>query len=153
MNYVLDCEFNGYKGALITLALVAEDGRSIYIGVTNLSPAETDSWVWNNVMPVIGAALIPIKWGSREENAIAIQNFLAGDTHPHVITDWPDDIKYFCEAIITGPGTMIDVPRISFEVVRVDAYPSSIKEAVQHNAWWDALALESKLAELSADQA
>ena len=40
---------------------------------------------------------------------------------------------------------MVAIPRMTFEIVRVDAYPTSLEGAVQHNAFWDALALRQRL--------
>ena len=60
-----------------------------------------------------------------------------------IIADWPDDIRYFCQAIITAPGQMVNIPRLTFELARVDAYPSQLAGAVQHNALWDARALRA----------
>ena len=47
--------------------------------------------------------------------------------------------------MLTGPGTMIDIPCVTFEVHRVDAYPTDLPGAIRHNAWWDAKALQRKL--------
>jgi hypothetical protein len=66
-----------------------------------------------------------------------------------VISDWPDDIKYFCQELITGPGKMVDIPGITFEVVRVDAWPNKIPGALQHNAYWDAIALKMKCEQIA----
>lgn len=147
MKYYLDTEFDGFGGELISLALVREDGESIYIVYkTNevLSP-----WVKENVIPILwdipsplpGMAYGPV---SHFEATQIISKFLLYSAEtPTIITDWPDDIKYFCQEIITGPGEMINLMNgIKFEVVRVDAYPSSLVGAVQHNAWWDAKALK-----------
>lgn len=50
------------------------------------------------------------------------------------------------ETAPTGPGTMIEVrPSIKFEMHRVDAYPTTLPGAIQHNAYWDAMALRHKL--------
>jgi hypothetical protein len=43
------------------------------------------------------------------------------------------------------PGMMINIPRLSFEMFREDAYPTTLEGAVQHNAWWDAMALRELL--------
>ena len=34
----------------------------------------------------------------------------------NIIADWPCDIKYFCEALIVGPGTRVNTPPLSFEI-------------------------------------
>lgn len=141
MKYYLDTEFNGYLGELISLALVAEDGRELYL--SNLDRLENNvEWVRDNVIPILfapGAEPIP---SDAEQIGHLISKFMAHDSHPHVVVDWPDDIKYFCEAIITGPGEMIAVPRLQFELVRIDSYPTKLPGAVQHNALWDARALQ-----------
>lgn len=40
---------------------------------------------------------------------------------------------------------MVAIPHLTFEVIRVDAYPTTLEGAVQHNAWWDAMALRHLL--------
>lgn len=149
MKYYLDCEFNGMGGELLSLALVSEAGPkavSFYIvrPQSEIEAMKLDPWVEANVLPIMGE-IAHISAGIREWPRM-IQAFLRFDTDITIITDWPDDIKYFCELIITGPGTMIEVrPSIKFEMHRVDAYPTTLPGAVQHNAYWDAMALRHKL--------
>ena len=156
MRYFLDTEFNGFGGELISLALFREDGESLYL-VYPEPEAPYDAWVQKNVIPILYSigdgdtvkskrsahAVSTIRGGT-----LKIQEFLHGDPNPLIITDWPDDIRYFCQAIITGPKTMINIPQLSFQMVRVDAYPTTLEGAVQHNAWWDAMALREKFREL-----
>ena len=144
MNYYLDTEFNGYRGELISLALVGEDGRSLYI-VINDGVRETDEWVHHNVMPVIDASPAKPLEVTREEASLRLDVYFARDPAPHVIADWPVDIQHLCDLLITGPGTMIDIPGITFEVKRVDAYPTTLDGMTQHNAWCDAMALRHLL--------
>lgn len=144
MKYYLDCEFDGLGGPLLSMALVSHTGRSMYV-IMDYAPIR-DPWVNENVHPVmlefpIGDPYPCILGASPAQLSQALEEFLKGDTDPQIIADWPDDIKYFCAALITGPGTMIDVWKIRCKVVRVDAYPSDLPNAVQHNAWWDAMAL------------
>jgi hypothetical protein len=145
MNYFLDTEFNSFGGELISLALVREDGESLY-NIYNISEP-LDPWVKENVIPI----LLTDKSDSRNfcqtklEGANVVQKFLKGDDAPYIITDWPDDVKYFCQAVVTGPGVMASIPRLIFDVVRVDAYPTKLEGAIQHNAWWDAMALRHLL--------
>ena len=141
MKYFLDCEFNGYRGELISLALVREDGRELYMAKPRQFPL--DPWVAQNVEPIVTLNdACPIV---TENFGIHIQKLLSGDRRPEVIADWPDDIRYFCETIITGPGEMINIPCLECRVSRVDAYPTDLPGAVQHNALWDARALRLKL--------
>lgn len=146
MKYFLDTEFNGFGGALLSMALVREDGLSLYLVAPGVETRFYNPWVHDNVLPILHACphppiVAPLKrWGG----AIAI--FLEGDPAPHIISDWPDDIRYLCEVLITGPGLMVKTAdRLAFDVVRVDSYPTDLPGAVQHNAWWDAMALRYKL--------
>lgn len=138
MRYFLDTEFNGFGGDLISLALVSEDGlRSLYLATECKSP---EPWVAENVLPIIDGGTDPIMVQPDEFGKV-ICWFLQHDRRPHVISDWPDDIRYFCQALITGPGQMVPIGAIAFEMVRIDAYPTPLEGAVQHNALWDARAL------------
>jgi hypothetical protein len=141
VRYYLDTEFNGFGGELISLALVREDGYSLYV-IYRL-PDEIEPWVAENVIPILheDRCLNIAMQISPPTGARFIADFLAGDPDPVIITDWPDDIRYFCQAVIVGPGQMVNIPGLKFEMHRVDAYPTTLPGAVQHNAWWDAMAL------------
>jgi hypothetical protein len=141
MRYFLDTEFNEFGGDLISLALVREDGASIYLVTDCPNPG---AWVKDNVIPILfsGGDAVRIK---PDEFGKGIALFLSGDLAPVIVSDWPDDIRYFCQAVITGPGEMIAVPQLQFVMLRVDAYPTDLEGAVQHNAWWDAMALKRKV--------
>lgn len=149
MRYYLDCEFNGMGGELLSLALVREDGRPLYL-VNELYDADAlDPWVKANVMPLMYAPvhLNDAEMAGTKLSAFAgyLHAYLKGDPDPVIITDWPDDIKYFCQCVIVGPGQMLDIPSLKFEMHRVDAYPTTLPGAIQHNAYWDAMALRHKL--------
>ena len=137
MIYFLDTEFNEFGGDLISLALVREDGRSIYLVTDCKNPRP---WVAENVMPILNSGGDPIRILPHLFGA-GIAHFLHNDSDPLVIADWPDDIRYFCQALITGPGQMVAIPKIAFQILRVDTYPTTLQGAIQHNAWWDAMAL------------
>jgi len=130
----IDTEFDGSGGRLISMALVAEDGKEWYEILDG--PRATDSWVADNVMPVLGS-----KWPlSRAEMAQSLKLWLAQFTSVHIIADYPDDIAYFCRLLITAPGEMISTPPLSFEIDR--SLPSTRDwSAVPHNALEDALVL------------
>ena len=125
----LDCEFNGYKGDLISLALVIDDDNYFYEVLGCPNPV---SWVAENVMPILNKEPIaPHDFKQKLEAFITRYKDLV------VVADWPDDIKYLCKAMITGPGTMIKTPVLSFHLNRIDA-PSLIP----HNALADALGIK-----------
>lgn len=143
MKFYLDCEFDGWMGALISMALVSEDGHEFYWCADTVA---MDSWVRENIVPIIECEGATTTWQACL--ATGLELFLATaavHTNAHIIVDWPDDVAYFCRAMITGPGTRINTPPLTFEVTRVDAYPTTLEGAVQHNALWDARALKHSL--------
>lgn len=150
MRYFLDTEFNEFGGVLLSMAIVREDGRSLYLILPK--PDVVGSWVSENVMPIMGSVpshIVPVHVTPAEASAY-LAHFLAGDPWPFIVTDWPDDIRYFCQSVITGPGQMIAVPSLQFAMARVDAYPTELEGAVQHNAWWDAMALRFAMTGLTS---
>ena len=150
MRYFLDTEFNDYGGELISLALVSEVGAKIlYIATPCSNPTP---WVAENVIPILDVGTSP-RIVTADEFGSEIAEFLKDDKAPVIIADWPDDIRHFCAALITGPGCMVNLRSLQFEMVRVDSYPTTLVGAVQHNALWDALALRHKMVEMSAIRA
>lgn len=130
MRIWIDCEFNEFKGDLISLALVAEDGREWYRVLPCPNPG---AWVAEHVMPLLGEK--PVE---RPEFSRSLQVFLRRYPAIHIIADWPEDISHFCEALIVGPGVRIDTPALTMEVRRdLDVIPSS----VPHHALYDARAI------------
>jgi len=143
-TYFLDTEFNGFGGELISLAMVGEDGRELYL--LNIDRRETAvDWVAQNVIPILTSGDADPVCTPLNEIGHKIAAFLARDRWPHIIVDWPDDLKYLCQVLITGPGEMVSIHRFAAEVVRVDSYPTTLPGAVQHNALWDARALRHAL--------
>ena len=130
MNYYLDTEFDGFGGPLLSLALVREDGQSLYLIYQD--HAAQQPWVRENVLPILRAVPFPVSVVNCRHHggAYRIAEFLRGDPTPHINTDWPDDVRYFCQAIITAPGKMVAIPHLSFEVHRIDAYPTDLPGAV-----------------------
>jgi len=57
----------------------------------------------------------------------------------HIIADWPDDIKYFCMSLITGPGIAINTPLNL--TMQIDRELTTESSAILHNALEDARAI------------
>ena len=140
MRYYLDTEFNEFGGDLISLALAGEDGRELYVATDCENPGP---WVKENVIPILRAGDAHPVMIRPDEFGRAIAWFLNDQKLPTIIADWPDDIRYFCQALITGPGEMVNIQRLQFQMLRMDAYPTELARAVQHNALWDARALKA----------
>lgn len=127
MTLYLDCEFNSFGGELISIALVSTDpARVFYEALQITSPV--DPWVAEHVMPILMVQQMPVEWVQG-----GLQAFLSQWPEVHIIADWPEDIAYFCKLCITGPGKRIRLPRLTFEIVTIDA-PSDLP----HNALFDA---------------
>lgn len=147
MRYYLDCEFNSFGGRLMSLALVTENGKAPFYAIVSPFADPLHEWVKVNVAPILMSIpeWQPVLEGNVMEIAEAIREYLKDDPNPLIITDWPDDIRYFCDVIVTGPGQMVNIPALHFELKRVDAYPTNLPGAIQHNALWDAMALREKV--------
>jgi hypothetical protein len=83
----------------------------------------------------------------------ALRNFIGNCTRPIIVADSPVDIGRFCAALSTGDdGGWVSTgyQRMTFEVHNIDCYPTDLPGAVQHNAYWDAMALRHRLETESA---
>ena len=150
MRYFLDCEFDGHAGPLLSLALVSEVGLGLHV---RTQARASDPWVIENVEPLMDNHRAHLQVEC-EINQVGgkIRAFLGIDDAPVIIADSPVDIGRFCTAISTGEDggwASADYPRMTFEVRNVDCYPTTLPGAVQHNAWWDAMALREKLKDTS----
>lgn len=133
MKLYIDTEFNGYKGELISLALVAEDGSEFYEVLSHKNPTE---WVRDNIIPVLNKKRVTLLQFRRK-----LKRFLDQYKNIEIVADWFDDIKYFNEIVIDGPGTtLVSQKEMKFSVIRVDA-PSKVR----HNALEDARGLRDFL--------
>lgn len=128
MKLFLDCEFTNFNGQLMSMGLVDENDVEFYqvIKWTD-TPHE---WVVENVIPIL--LKDPI---SHEDFQTALYRYLSKYDSIHVIADWPEDIKYFCQSLISGPGRMMNIQSsFTMEVTRrLKSY-----SALEHNALEDA---------------
>lgn len=145
MRYFLDTEYNGWGGTLISLALVPEEGEELYCVLAVDDPIE--EWVERNVMPYLAAVPDGLHCSPlpRADAAALLAHYLAGDPEPLIVADWPEDIAQLSMLMITGPGTMIAVPPIRFEIVQLFGFSTAENSKVPHNALHDARALRDHL--------
>jgi hypothetical protein len=139
MQIVIDTEFNGFLGELISMALVSEDGQEFY---EVLDPDyQIDPWVQHHVLPKLGKD--PIKWWDFADKLSSYLNSFSDIT---VIADWPEDIKHLCERLLTGPGQRMPLPDtgIKFEI-RLGLPSTAVMSRNPHNALEDARALARHL--------
>jgi hypothetical protein len=130
MKIYIDTEFNEFKGQLISMALVAQDGSEFYEVLECENPG---AWVAQNVMPILNKTPVT-EYVFKHKLAEFLSEF---DTI-ELIADWPEDIKHFCEQVITGPGMMMNIPSFTCHVRR-DLSTSDSR--LPHNALADAHAL------------
>lgn len=139
MILYLDCEFNGFGGELLSVALVPEIGDSFYRIISDTKEPPTE-WVAEHVLPLLSAFPGASERGTRGEIRSSLQAYLRRFTRIHIVADWPEDIAHFCRLLLTDvPGERISTPPLTLEIIRVDC-PS----AMPHNALADATGIRNE---------
>jgi len=148
VRYFLDTEFNGWGGALLSLALVPEDGEELYLTLDWTGALEP--WVERHVVPYLDSvpdSLLSPRM-SRADAARTLSHYLAGDPEPLIVADWPEDIAQFNMLLLTGPGVMVEVPPLTFRFVELSGFSTAANSKVPHNALHDARALRDHVLSL-----
>lgn len=140
MNIFIDCEFNEFKGELISMALVAANGQEFY---EVLDCPEPKDWVKVNVMPILNKGPVPL-----DVFHMKLQRFLCQFDNIHIIADWPEDVKHFCDTLIIGPGSSLNTPPLMFSIYQNIYYQS----ALPHNALEDARAIAKYFKEINYNE-
>ncbi len=162
MRYFLDTEFNGFGGALLSLALVPEDGgEDFYVTLICHDPIEP--WVDTHVMPYLDsvpqqhaglsverpqAAKSLSSWLIREYELQTLAAYPEQIEALEIVADWPEDIAQYCMLLLKGPGTMVDVPPLMFRLIDIPGFSTAANSAVPHNALHDARSLRDHVLEL-----
>lgn len=148
--FFVDCEFDGHNGKLLSIAIAYGWAEPLYI-VTGSSANE--SWVREQVLPKLHKA--PVTFMTTPELVgpplLEYIKRFSCDMKPVIVADSPVDIARISQAITTGYyGEWASNPfqEMTFKVFNVDAYPTRLDQAIQHCAYWDALALRMKLCDL-----
>ena len=141
MRYFLDTEYNGIGGALLSLALVPDDGEELYLTFKTGEPLV--EWVERHVLPYLDS--VPEQLAcprlGRSDAAHALERYLLGDDDPVIIADWPEDIAQFCNLMVTGPGDMVELRNTTFRLLPLTGFSTAATSKVPHNALHDARAL------------
>lgn len=138
----VDCEFNGFGGELMSMALVHEGGECWY-GVLPL-PDKVDPWVMENVVPVFHAH--PISMGEFRSSAIA---WLRQFDNPTIVADWYTDLVHFFGLFAGDDHSQSVGYACKAELILIDSYASEIP----HNALFDAKAIATALIERNSGNA
>lgn len=149
----IDCEFEDSAKRLISVGLVTKDGQCYYAFDSDAANSVKENWVEENVIPVLfdvpkNTIVIDLNakkmsfqdWLKATLEEIHETWNLSGDVIIH--TDFPTDVDYISGLLHLGEGKRIGYMKtFTFQIDYVDAYPTPIESAVQHNAMWDAVAL------------
>ena len=139
MKLFLDTEFNGWGGDLISMALVPAMGEPFYC-VLDVSAMPVVPWVRDNVLPVLftgayaedAVAVKTSTFQSRLASFLGRAEFRGG---VEIIADWPDDIKYFCAAVVTAPGECLSTPPLRFTVAESFMQANAARQVGQQNRY------------------
>lgn len=145
MRYFLDTEYNGFGGALISLALVPDDGDELYLRLKMDVPIA--EWVEAHVVPYLDSVPEQLSCPplSRKDAAHALERYLRHDEEPLIHADWPEDVAQFCNLMITGEGDMVDLRHLAFRLVPMSNFSTAANSKVPHNALHDARALRDHI--------
>jgi hypothetical protein len=140
MKIWIDCEWNDFKGELISMALVAEDGSEWY---EVLECANPSPWIAKHVMSVTQKDPI-----SKARMQSSLSKYLAKYPTAHIISDWPEDIERFCALLITGPGKMLGLRQARL-TLEINFNLNSNDSKIPHQALADARSMKLKYSTLA----
>lgn len=134
MRLFVDTEFNGFGGALMSMAIVSEDGREWY-EVLPL-PDRVEPWVAENVVPHLGKEPIdPVEF------RLSLHRWLGQFDRPCVVADWYADLVHFFAMFAGRDHTESVMFPCTSALIDLDRYDS----AIPHNALSDARAIRDAL--------
>ncbi len=134
MRIFVDCEFNGFGGELVSMALVPED-ESIepwYEVIDHRGAFFWDRWVYENVFPVFGKDPI-----GQEDFRSSFLKYINQFENPTICADWYTDLVHFFSLFAGENHTESVGYACTAELVLIDNYQSEIP----HNALFDAMAI------------
>ena len=122
-----------------------DEGEELYL--TLAWDGDLEPWVERNVLPYLDT--VPQSHRAprlnREDAARTIAHYLAGDTDPLIVADWPEDIAQFNALLVTGQGQMADIPALRFAFRSLVGFSTAANSKVPHNALHDARALRDHI--------
>lgn len=131
MNFFLDAEFDVPTDSLISLGIISEDGNREFYEVLEHNQIQ-DEWVKANVVPILNKEAVPL-----EEFQNRLAKFVKQFAGMHIIVNHPNDVLYFCKALMQEKGKWIMVQPLTFAV---DDELSGKGSKLLHNALEDAKA-------------
>jgi hypothetical protein len=145
MRYFLDCEYNGFGGALLSLALVPEDGGEEFYVVLPFA-GEAHPWVARHVLPYLHQVPPALRFEADPVTAaFEVAAFLRHDPEAEVVADWPEDLALLCRLLMPRDGEVAEMPGLALRWVRTPGFSTAANSRVPHNALHDARALRDHL--------
>jgi hypothetical protein len=136
MRIFVDCEFNGFGGDLLSMALVPEDaslGIDPWYEVIHQRQAFCwNGWVYDNVFSVFGKDAI-----SKDEFRASFLKYIQQFDNPTICADWYTDLVHFFSMFAGRSHTESVGFACKAELVLIENYHSE----TPHNALSDALAI------------
>lgn len=106
MLVFIDTEFTDFSNKdLISLALVAQDGRELYAELSDYDRTLSSDFVRAVVEPLLGRTPGAVR-GARAEVAQAVRAFLAGIDAPCIAYDYPHDLVLLRELLGDMPAPL-----------------------------------------------
>ena len=125
-----------------------DDGEELYLTFEYEGPLVP--WVERHVVPYLDT--VPEGMQSprmkRIDAARMVSHYLAGDPEPLIVADWPEDIALISGLLVTGNGTMVEVPAMRFEYRPLPGFSTAGNSKVPHNALHDARSLRDHVLSL-----
>lgn len=120
MRYFYDCEFieDGHTIDLVSIGVVAEDGREFYAVSTEFDPERAGKWVRKNVLPKLPQSSSPL-WKSRARIRDDLLTFLI--PRPGIVPElwaWVAAYDHVALCQLWGPMTALpqSLPRFTREL-------------------------------------
>ena len=95
-----------------------------------------EQWVERNVAPFFDMVPEALRnpRQSRPAAAEALTFFLVGDPDPLIIADWPEDIAQPASLLVTGPGLMVPLPNLRFQLVALTGFSTAANSSPAQRA-------------------
>lgn len=131
MRYYLDCEFNGFGGELISMALVSDEDGEFYEIIE--IDSEYEPWVAENVVPHLDKPATFL-----DEFRVKLFAFLKAAPSPvEIVCDWPADVLYLMHTLMGADHAETVMIPMTITIVDLD----EVKSVIPHHALWDARAI------------
>lgn len=152
----VDCEFDQVTKTLLSVGIVNKMGRVYYAYDAKAAEKVGEGWVRDNVLPYLTHVPSLALVTELSEANQTFYDWLRGVIREEqggrgdracvkMRLDYSTDVAFMADIMHRlkedGIERIGKMPRVTFQIDYVDSYPTNIKNAVRHNAAWDAVAL------------